>query len=102
MVFELPPTDVADEFLQDKTDEINTKLCDVYERLESLEAATAKTRAAKILDGLGFSVAQQNKATKEFSGGWRMRIALARALFVCPTFLIQGEQQKLNLYATKG
>jgi len=72
-------------------DGINTSLCDVYERLEALDAGTARARAAKILDGLGFSVEKQNQPTKEFSGGWRMRIALARALFICPTFLILDE-----------
>lgn len=59
--------------------------------MESLDAATAKARAAKILFGLGFDTETQQKATKEFSGGWRMRIALARALFICPTFLILDE-----------
>jgi len=39
------------------------------------------SRAAKILCGLGFSKEDQKKKTKEFSGGWRMRLALARALF---------------------
>merc|ERR1712137_532313 len=67
------------------------KLCDIYEKLESLDAATAETRAAKILSGLGFDKVTQQMATKEFSGGWRMRIALARALFICPTFLILDE-----------
>jgi len=66
-------------------------LCEVYERLEALDAATAETRAAKILSGLGFDKVTQQKKTKEFSGGWRMRIALARALFICTTFLILDE-----------
>jgi len=44
-------------------------------------------RAAKILHGLGFDKEMQAKKTRDFSGGWRMRIALARALFVDPSLL---------------
>ena len=69
---------------EDEDDGIMDRLTQVYERLEEMDAATAEARASKILCGLGFTADKQNKKTKEFSGGWRMRIALARALFIQP------------------
>lgn len=72
------------------------RLNQVYERLEELDAATAETRAAKILSGLGFTTEMQGKRTKEFSGGWRMRIALARALFIQPTLLLLDEPTNVS------
>jgi ATP-binding cassette subfamily F protein 2 len=63
-------------------------LQEIYDRLEGLDAATAEKRAAELLNGLGFTPAMQKKPTKSFSGGWRMRIALARAIFVGPTMLL--------------
>ncbi len=57
-------------------------------RLEQLDSDTTEARAASILHGLGFDKAMQAKATREFSGGWRMRISLARALFIAPSFLL--------------
>ncbi|KAJ3689380.1 hypothetical protein LUZ61_018544 [Rhynchospora tenuis] len=63
----------------------------IYERLDALDAATAEKRAAEILFGLGFTKQMQAKKTKDFSGGWRMRIALARALFMNPTILLLDE-----------
>ena len=54
-------------------------LNEVYERLDEIGSDEAVARAGGILGGLGFDAADQAKATKEFSGGWRMRISLAGA-----------------------
>jgi ATPase subunit of ABC transporter with duplicated ATPase domains len=49
-----------------------------------MQSELAAVRAARLLYGLGFDKQMQDKAAKDFSGGWRMRIALARALYVKP------------------
>ncbi|EPY37291.1 ATP-binding protein cassette, sub-family F, member 2 [Strigomonas culicis] len=64
---------------------------EIYKRLDELEADTAEARAGKILFGLGFSKDMQRRPTKSFSGGWRMRISLAQALFINPTVLLLDE-----------
>jgi len=62
--------------------EIQATLESIYERLDALDASAAKARATSILHGLGFTTQMQHMKTREFSGGWRMRVALARALFL--------------------
>jgi len=71
--------------------ESQERVNDIYNELDELDADTALTRAGKILHGLGFSKAMQAKQCKDFSGGWRMRIALAKALFARPTMLLLDE-----------
>nr|KYP63230.1 ABC transporter F family member 4 [Cajanus cajan] len=67
----------------------NVELVKIRQELMGSDAAEAQ--ASKILAGLGFTKDMQGRPTKSFSGGWRMRISLARALFVQPTLLLLDE-----------
>lgn len=63
----------------------------IYEELEEMDPSTFEAKAGAILNGLGFSQQMMAKPTKDMSGGWRMRVALARALFIKPHVLLLDE-----------
>ena len=68
-----------------------TRISDIYMRLADIEAHSAEARAASILHGLGFDNDDQQRPCSDYSGGWRMRVALAAVLFSQPDFLLLDE-----------
>ena len=67
------------------------RLGDIHERLMAIDAWSAPSRASRILVGLGFDEEMQNRPLESFSGGWRMRVALASLLFSAPDLLLLDE-----------
>lgn len=82
------PEEQGPEF---NADDATARLNEVYDRMGELGSSTAEARASKILYGLGFTPIKQRNPTSSFSGGWRMRISLARALYIQPTLLLLDE-----------
>ena len=86
----------------DHTQEANVhRIAEIHERLNAIDAHTAPARAARILVGLGFDEAAQHRPLDSFSGGWKMRVALAALLFSGPDLLLLDEPSNhLDLEAT--
>lgn len=79
------------ELLQRLETASGDELAEIHERLNMIEAASAPARAAGILHGLGFKNEDLSRPIREFSGGWRMRLALAAALFQPSEVLLLDE-----------
>ncbi|KAI1852377.1 hypothetical protein JX265_003856 [Neoarthrinium moseri] len=79
--------DLAERMLEEEGPE-SPVLLDLYEHMDRMDPSTFATRASLILTGLGFNKTTIHKKTKDMSGGWRMRVALGKALFVKPSLLL--------------
>lgn len=79
----------------------DASLADLYTQLEDMDGYTAEARAGRLLSGLGFSAEEFSKTVASFSGGWRVRLALAQAL-MCPSdlLLLDEPTNHLDLAAT--
>ena len=79
------------EFETDYRDELVDRLANLQERFETLGGYTMQARTEEILEGLGFTTEELQKPLKQFSGGWRMRVMLAKILLQQPSLLLLDE-----------
>ncbi|SKB37411.1 ABC-F family ATP-binding cassette domain-containing protein [Sphingopyxis flava] len=94
-------TERAELLAQSETVTDPDRLGDIHERLIAIDAYAAPARAARILIGLGFDEEMQGRPLDSFSGGWKMRVALAALLFSNPDLLLLDEPSNhLDLEAT--
>ncbi|MBF9144321.1 ABC-F family ATP-binding cassette domain-containing protein [Hymenobacter properus] len=82
---------VLEEFETNYSDELVEKLAAMQERFEALGGYTMQAKAEEILEGLGFSTEELQRPLKSFSGGWRMRVMLAKILLQQPSLLLLDE-----------
>jgi ATP-binding cassette subfamily F protein 3 len=75
----------------DHSDSIMEKLANLQDRFEANEGYTIKAKAEEVLEGIGFQTADLNRPLKTFSGGWRMRVMLAKLLLEKPSLLMLDE-----------
>ncbi|AWW33247.1 ABC transporter ATP-binding protein [Echinicola strongylocentroti] len=75
----------------DYSEEIINKLAHLQERFEANEGYTIKAKAEEVLEGIGFSTGDLSRPLKTFSGGWRMRVMLAKLLLEKPSLLMLDE-----------
>ena len=84
-------TERASLLARAETETDGHQIAAIQTRLADIDAYSAEARAAQVLAGLGFAHADQGRACAEFSGGWRMRVALAGVLFARPDLLLLDE-----------
>ena len=89
--------DVERAALLADTSEDPNRIAEVQTRLADIDAWSAEGRASAILKGLGFDEAAQRRPCSDFSGGWRMRVALAAVLFSAPDLLLLDEPTTISI-----
>ncbi|OMJ20084.1 putative ABC transporter ATP-binding protein [Smittium culicis] len=80
-----------DAEVEESKNQMGERLNEIHKKLQEIESDKAESKAGEILSGLGFSTEDFTKTTRSFSGGWRMRLSLARALFCKPDLLLLDE-----------